>query len=140
MAPALKTLILTVACIGVVAAGPRGRSVGFDGRPSETENSLIMDALGAGYADEKPFTIGHADLNGDGVPDLLFRSDNPSQCTAQGCPTYAALSTEGGVGNAILLAISYGNVFVLSTKTRGMFDIRYAAGGPVFRWSGRDYR
>lgn len=123
-----------------VAAGPPGRSVTIDARPSESEVSLIMDALGVGYAEEQPFTIGYADLNGDGVRDLLFRSDNPSQCTASGCPTYAALSTESGVGNAILLATSYGNIIVLPTKRNGMFDLRYATAGPVFRWNGREYQ
>jgi len=137
--PAIPMLALITGATMAVAAG--GTSVSVDGAPTPAETAAIQRALGSEYADEAPFAVGHADLNGDHRPDLIARSKNRDFCTAHGCDTYALLATASGyLGKAVGLAYAHGDVIVLPSVHQGMHDLRYEGGSHRFRWNGAEYR
>lgn len=89
------------------------------------------------------FSVGHADLNGDGRPDLLILLDDPGfgYCGSGGCSGYVILATAQGFGpKAIGLANFVEKAVVLPTIHKGMHDLRYDDARKVFVWDGAQYR
>jgi hypothetical protein len=103
-------------------------------RTHMTDGTLEQDTL-------LPVTVGHADLNGDHRPDLIYRSDNHAGCGSLGCATYALLAAPVGYARtSIDLAVSGGKVFVLPTMRKGMHDLRFQAATYIFKWNGTEYQ
>ena len=135
----LEALSFILFAIPAAAAAPPG--VPVNGAPSAAETAALKHAMGADYDDLQPFEVGHADLDGDGRPDLLARSSSMGGCGSAGCQTYAVLATSTGyAGKSIRLATAGGKVFVLSTVHHGMHDMRFESGTYVFKWNGKVYR
>jgi len=122
-------------------ASARGAiAVTFRG-PSKVELAAVRRAFGRDRADELPVSVGHADLNGDGRPDLIFASENRDYCGALGCDTGAILATPSGYATRVInLAVSFDTMFVLPTMHNGMHDIRYGNARHVFVWDGEQYK
>jgi hypothetical protein len=89
------------------------------------------------------FTVGHADLDGDGRADLLvYLSDNGfGYCGSGGCSGYAILVTsQGYASKPIDLANSGGMVTVLPQVHKGMHDLRFDDSRYVYKWDGSQYQ
>ncbi len=137
--------VLTLAVPGIATATPgaisRGAAAVKFGEPTRAESAAIKRALGPELADELPVLVGHADLNGDGRPDLIFSSLSQDYCGALGCDTGAVLATATGYASrSISLAVSSDTMFVLRSVHKGMHDIRYGNARHIFVWDGRMYR
>jgi hypothetical protein len=140
--------IIKLLGIGIVALSVHAAAMAAAGQvtkvakpPTARETAAIKRALGKDYADMAPFTVGHADLNGDGRADLVFRSGNSGWCGSAGCATAAVLATSSGfAAKAIDLAYSASDLIVLPATRQGMHDLRFDGGSHVFRWNGRAYR
>jgi hypothetical protein len=135
---ALAALALGCAATAVMAAGT---SITINGTPTPGETAAIRHALGKDYAEMSPYTVGHADLNGDHKPDLIIRSGNSDYCGSGGCATAALLATATGYqGKSIDLAYSASDLIVLPAIHKGMHDIRFDGGSHQFVWTGTEYR
>lgn len=114
--------------------------VTIEAKPTPAELTAIKRTLSKDDADEPPFSVGHADINGDHRADLIFRSDNSAYCGSAGCDTNAILATPTGyAGKSIGLAYSVGKILVLPSVHNGMHDLRYEGGNHTFTWNGKDY-
>ena len=135
---ALAALALGGAATAAIAAGA---SVKVEATPTAAETAALRHALGKDYAEMSPFTVGHADLNGDHKPDLVFRTGNSDYCGSGGCDTSVLLSTARGYqAKAVDLAYSASDLIVLPAVHKGMHDIRFDGGDHLFVWSGTAYR
>jgi hypothetical protein len=129
--------------VGAAAPPPPRGAVGADvtADPTPTERAAIKRTLDKDSLDMLPATVGHADLNGDGRPDLIYRASGIGWCGSHGCSTAAILATPNGYAEkAIDLAVSFGKVFVLSATHKGMHDLRFDGATYVFKWDGTDYQ
>lgn len=155
----MRNLILaTVAGLTVSAAAnaapahyPLTAAVG--GQPTAAEAVAIRRDLGSSFGKEWTdyektghrigFTVGHADLNGDGRPDLLVSLNDSGfgYCGSGGCAGYAILATaQGYAPKAIELAYFFEKAIVLPTVHHGMHDLRYDDANKVFAWNGTQYQ
>lgn len=138
-APRLAAALILVATAAV--AVPHGQSVSLDASPTPAEAAALKQALGTDFGAMSPFYLAHADLNDDGRPDLIARSDSAGWCGSLGCATYALLATRQGFADqAIRLSNAYGPVEILPGVDHGMHELRFSDGDHVFRWSGKIYR
>lgn len=89
------------------------------------------------------FTVsGYADLNGDGLPDMILMTADSSFCGSAGCSMYAVLTVpDGGTPKGFPLAIAYGSLTVLPETHGGMHDLTFdgSDNGYVFKWNGTGY-
>lgn len=109
--------------------------------PTRVELAAVRRAFGRDRADALPVSVGHADLNGDGRPDLIFASESRDYCGALGCETGSILATGDGYATRVInLAVSVDPLFVLPTMHNGMHDIRYGSARHVFVWDGSQYQ
>lgn len=89
------------------------------------------------------FTVAHADINGDGRPDLLISLDDPGfgYCGSGGCAGYAILATaQGYAPRAIELAYFFAKAVILPAVHHGMRDLRFDDARKVFQWDGKSYQ
>lgn len=116
-------------------------AVTIEATPTSAELTAIKRTLTKDELDELPVLVGHADLNGDHRPDLIFRSNSSGYCGSSGCDTEAILATRKGFASqSIGLAYSFGKVLVLSSVHKGMHDLRYEGGSKTFTWNGKEYQ
>lgn len=122
--------------------------------PSAEETAAVRADLGRTFGREWTdfertegrrirFSVGHADLNGDGRPDLLVRLDDIGfgYCGSAGCAGYAILATpQGYAPKAIELAVFNEKIALLPSAHRGMHDLRLDDARKVFTWDGARYR
>ncbi len=138
-APRLAAALILLAT--AAPAAPPGQSVTLDAKPTLAETAALQQALGKDYDAMSPFNLAHADLNDDGRPDLIARSDSAGWCGSLGCATYALVATaQGFATHAIPLATAYGPVEILPGIDHGMHQLRFSDGDHIFRWSGKTYR
>ncbi|WP_143323042.1 hypothetical protein [Candidimonas nitroreducens] len=129
---------------------PQTAAVG--GQPTAAETAVVRGVLGRSFGKEWTdyektgqhirFTVGHADLNGDGRPDLLVSLNDSGfgYCGSGGCAGYAILATpQGYAPKAIELAYFFEKAIVLPTVHNGMHDLRYDNASKTFRWNGKGY-
>ncbi|HWW64012.1 MAG TPA: hypothetical protein VNZ43_04580 [Sphingomonadaceae bacterium] len=143
--------------IGTSAAAAPARyplEVAVNGSPTAAETAVVRRDLSSSFGKEwsdfeknagrrVQFTVAHADINGDGRPDLLVSLDDPGfgYCGSGGCAGYAILATaQGYAPKAIELAYFFAKAIVLPTVHHGMHDLRYDARKVVFAWDGTQYR
>lgn len=145
-------LVAIFAATSAVGAFPT--QVRVDGAPTTAEDavvrSILAAAMGPEWADyEKTkgapidFTLGHADLNGDGADDLLvYLADfNFGYCGSAGCMGYALLAVKGGYAKDVIgLPNFYQSVTVLPEVHAGLHDLRFDDSPYVFVWNGTEYQ
>jgi hypothetical protein len=143
---------VTLACLLATSAGAARLSYpqlsGVGDKPTFAEAAAVRHVYGQEWADTEKeeghrlaFAVGHADLNGDGLPDLLVRLSDSTYCGSHGCSTYALLATPAGYAEkGIDLAISIAQVAVLPTLHKGMHDLRFDESSYVYTWTGQEYR
>ena len=140
--------------VATSAAAPRYlQTVTLMDKPTAAETVTVRSVLGRSFGKEWSdyekskgraitFTVGHADLNGDGRSDLLvYLSDyHFGYCGSAGCAGYAILATPKGYADKpIELAIFGGKVTVLPVTHKGMHDLRYDDATYIFKWDGKRY-
>ncbi|WP_079417158.1 hypothetical protein [Thiomonas intermedia] len=85
------------------------------------------------------YTLGQADLNGDGRPDLIVWYQVSDFCGSTGCSGVIVLATPSGYSSqSIGLPNFQGNLTVLPSQHHGMHDLQFDD-SPVWQWSGSDY-
>jgi hypothetical protein len=105
--------------------------------------ALTEEAAGArSQGHELRFSVGEADLNGDGRPDLLVHLSESDWCGSAGCAAEAILATPVGYARRKTeLGVNFvESMFVRPTMHGGMHDLRYDESSYVFRWNGQQYR
>jgi hypothetical protein len=136
------------------APGHYPQSAAVGGQPTATEAAVVRRDLSISFGKEwtdyvkssgraPAFTVGHADLNGDGRPDLLVSLNDGGfgYCGSGGCAGYAILATpQGYASKAIELAYFFEKAVVLPAVHKGMHDLRYDDARMVFVWDGTQYR
>jgi hypothetical protein len=138
---AARTLMVLILGGASAATASAGSMISINGEPTSKETAAVKRALGADYTDMSPFTVGHADLNGDHGPDLIFRTGNSDYCGSSGCATSALLATAAGYQRkAIDLAYSASDLIVLPTVHKGMHDLQFDGGTHRFKWDGAQYQ
>ena len=142
---ALAALVLAAGGMASHAVAAGGAiAVTVEAKPTPAELAAVKLALGKDDLKALPVQLGHADLNGDHRPDLIFRSYSEGYCwqiSTSACATWALLATPAGYARQlIVLAQSDGKVFVLPTMHHGMHDLRYEGGSKTFAWSGKSYQ
>ena len=141
---------------GGTGAAPRDvpRTYALDGAPTPAESATVRAVLGRYFGREwsdfetsagrqVTFTVGHADLDGDGRADLLIHlnDDKFGYCSSHGCQGLAIMATKEGYAQKPLnLAFFYETLTVLPAIQNGMHDLRYDDSLHVFHWNGTEYR
>jgi hypothetical protein len=139
-------IILTLTAAGIAtqaAAAGDTITVTLEADATPAEAAAIKRTETKGDPDMLPVWMGHADLNGDHRPDLIFRTRDSALCgAANGCATEAILATPDGYARrAIALPnIGDGDAFLLPTMHNGMHDLRFQGDGHVLTWDGKAYR
>lgn len=86
------------------------------------------------------FSVGSADLNDDGQPDLIVHLSSMSYCGSAGCGGFALLANgQGYATRQIALPWFYEKVQILPSRHRGMHDLRFDDARGHFEWNGREY-
>lgn len=119
-----------------------------DAPPTAAEIAAARRALPGDFRDAErmshhplTFTVGLADLNGDGRTDLIIHYTDQGWCGSSGCLAYALLAGPGGYSShAIMLVYFVGTMTVLDSMHHGMHDLRFDDSTHVFRWTGTAYR
>lgn len=155
----MRNLIL-VAIAGLViganasAASPQyPQTATVEETPTASEATTVRTVLSRSFGKEWTdyeksghrihFSVGHADINGDGRPDLfiLLTDYGFGYCGSGGCAGYAILATpQGYEPKAIDLAYFFEKVAVLRAAHYGMHDLRYDDATKIFSWDGEEYR
>ena len=143
-----------LAAVASAAPPPYPETAALSGKPTAKETAIVRAVLGKFFGKEwsdfeksagrrVTFRVGHADLNGDGRPDLLVHLEDDAfgYCGSHGCSGYAILATqEGYAAKVINLATFYETVTVLPAAHRGMHNLRYDDSHYIFRWDGTQYQ
>ena len=128
------------------------QTAGVGEQPSAAEAALVRSVLSRSFGNEWTdyekkgkkvnFSVGHADINGDGRTDLLaYLSDYGfGYCGSAGCSGYAILATSKGyTDEPIYIANFYGKLTVLPAIHKGMHDLRCDDSHHIFKWNGKEY-
>jgi hypothetical protein len=111
-----------------------------EAKPTPAQETAVKKVLAPGDRNE-PFTVGTADLNGDGKPDLIAQFTSMMECGTAGCSAVAVLATANGyAGKAIVLANFHERVTVLDTMHHGMHDLKFDDASYIFKWNGKAYQ
>ena len=111
-----------------------------DSQPSPEQTLAVNWALEAGDRGQ-PFTIGEADVSGDGRPDIIARFNSGMYCGSLGCSGLVVLATDKGHAlHAIMLPNFQEKVTVLGASHFGMHDLRFDDAEYIFKWNGKTYR
>lgn len=133
---------------------PKGQVVSFDYFPKDPYFSTVRDIwkktgetaeIWKKYQEVPNFSIGIADLNGDGRPEILARHSDElwGQCDAQmhSCLMHIYVVTKTGeVEVGSMMAAD--PVIVLPNKTNGINDIFVVGEGvkdQIYQWNGKRY-
>lgn len=139
-------------CTALTSAGTvlAAETITPDAPPTAVETAAARRALPDDFRDAEriehhppAFTVGHADLNGDGNPDLIIHFDDPLECGMQYCSAYALLAVAGGYSTQpITLALfpPHATMTILDSIHHGMHDLRYDDSTYVFSWTGTAYQ
>lgn len=143
----LRMIVFAALAAGLMVVGTEAEAashVSTDAKSTPAQTAAVKLAFGADFVNMTPFTVGQADLNGDGRPDLIIAVENANWCGGpNGCELFALLSTANGYAakGIDLGIISKGNDFVvLDTVHIGMHDLRVDNGSHLFVWDGRQYQ
>jgi len=150
---AIAVAAMLVGGPALAAPGHYPQSAHLDAEPTAAETAVVREVLSKSFGSEWTdyersehkhigFAVGHADLNGDGRPDLLVLVNDGGfgYCGSAGCAGYAILATATGFASTpVELATFYETVNVLPTAHLGMHDLRYDDATKIFRWNGHAY-
>ncbi len=109
-------------------------------KPTPGQAAAVLKAVTPGMRDGK-FTVGTADLNGDGRLDLIAQYQGGMWCGSGGCSAVAVLAVAKGYSaKAITLPNFTEHVAILDASHHGMHDLKFDDAHKVFRWSGKTYK
>ena len=135
-----SALLAGVACLFLSQAQAGPIEVAPDARPTPAQVEAARDALSPDERGE-PFSVGFADLNDDGRPDLIARFYSSLYCGSAGCVSFAILAqADGYARQAIALPNFMQKMTVLDSRHLGMRDLRFDDAHHVFEWDGKAYR
>lgn len=134
--------------LGVGSTARAATTVTPDARPTAAETAAARRALPGDFRDAErmshhplTFTVGLADLNSDGRPDLIIHYTDQGWCGSHGCLAYALLAGPGGYSRHAIMLVYFGRTMtVLNAVHHGMHDLRFDGSSYVFRWTGTAYR
>jgi len=134
--------IIFVALAWASQAEAAALAVKADATPTAEQGAIIAKALPKAYQGAS-FTVGTADLNGDGKPDLIVQFSGSDWCSpsGQGCQGTAILSTaEGYADHDTPLAMFGETVNVLPSTHHGLHDLSFDGSKHVFKFDGKAYK
>lgn len=137
-------------CIMLAVAGKAhaATTVTPDASPTAAQTAAARRALPNDFREAErishhplTFTVGLADLNGDGRPDLIIHYTDRGWCGSSGCLSYALLAGPGGYSTQAITLVYFGQTMtVLDSIHHGMHDLRFDDSTYVFRWTGTAYQ
>lgn len=144
----IATSLTLCAMLAVAGKARAVTTVTPDAPPTAAQTAAVRRALPGDFRlaeqmSHRPlqFTVGFADLNGDGRPDLIIHYTDQGWCGSSGCLAYALLAGPGGYStHAIALVYFVGTMTVLDSIHHGMHDLRYDDSTYVFHWTGTAYQ
>lgn len=152
MKPTILMAALLVAASASAAPPDYPQTASLNNKPIAAETAVARRALEHAFGNEwtdyekegkkVDFSVGHADINGDGRPDLLaYVSDYGfGYCGSAGCSGYTILATPTGYkGEPIYIVNFHGKLMVLPTVHKGMHDLRCDDSHHIFKWNGKEY-
>lgn len=146
----LSTVLVLTFCsvLAITGTACAATTVTPDAPPTAAQTTAVRRALPEDFRDAErmshhplTFTVGFADLNGDGRPDLIIHYTDQGWCGSSGCLGYALLAAPGGYStHAITLVLFVRTMTVLDSIHHGMHDLRFDGSTYVFRWTGTAYQ
>ncbi|WP_127902301.1 hypothetical protein [Solirhodobacter olei] len=129
------------------AVVPGRRDVLPADKPTSEQDAAVHRALEGDFADAQKvehhalgYTVGEADLNDDGRPDLLIHLADSLWCGSSGCSGDVLMATASGYSTkAIDLPNFDSTIHILPATHGGMHDLRFDGAHYVFSWNGRSY-
>ena len=134
--------------LAVAGKADAASTVTPDAPPTAAQIAAVRRALPDDFRDAErishhslTFTVGLADLNGDGRPDLIIHYTDQGWCGSSGCLSYALLAGPGGYARHAIMLVYFGKTMtVLNSSHHGMHDLRFDDSTYVFRWNGTAYK
>lgn len=134
----LRTIAATTSAVAISAGVAEAATVVTpDATPTLEQAAIVKMALDPDMRNA-PFTVGLADLNDDGKPDIVIHFTSSMWCGSHGCSGNAVLSTpQGYARRSIVLGIFYKRLTVLDSAHNGLHDLRFDDGRYILKWDGR---
>ncbi len=132
--------------IGALSSGGSAQAEALSVKPTAAatpeQAAIIAKALSKEYQGAA-YTVGTADLNGDGKPDLIVQFSGEDWCSpsGHGCQGAVILSKPGGYADHDTALPLFGDTInVLPSTHRGLHDLSFDNGGHVFKFDGHAYK
>ena len=139
-------IVLATGSTAAVPAGPR--KIDFDKdaiKPTPAQDAAIRRAAASDIRDfnhpgQGGYHVVLADLNDDGLPDLLVQYDDGAFCGSSGCSGVIVMATSRGYASTTIGLPNFGgNLEVLAATHHGMHDLQFNGDSPIWRWNGKEY-
>jgi hypothetical protein len=134
--------IIFIASIWAGSAWAGTLTIKPNASPTPDQEAIVARALSGDYKGAS-FTIGTADLNGDGRPDLIVHFTSNEWCSpsGQGCEGIVILSEAEGYDNHYAALPLFGDVVkVHTTIHHGLYDLSFDGSKRVFKFDGKNYK
>jgi hypothetical protein len=137
----LRTVIAIASLTWAGCAQAATLAVKLDASATAEQAAIVANALPDSYQGAA-YTVGTADLNGDGKPDLIvhFTGDDWCSPTGKGCQGTAILSTPKGYADHDTPLAMFGSIVnVLPSMHNGLHDLRFDDAQYIFKFDGLQY-